>query len=229
MASPFPGMDPYLENPAHWSDFHVRFINYWCEALMAALPAHYTARIGERVYLVEGPPPSQRRISPDVALERQPGRRHPFRLPVRLPPPCASLLPCRTLHWTSCARPTSRSCTDRIVRCDGDRIALSREQGGTRTNQYLRAALLVQNVHVVELDLLLGGHAADASASAEGGLSRLRDPDGAPDRTATFIRGCCPRRYRRCPFRSASPIPTSCSSWVRSLRPCISAAATNGK
>jgi hypothetical protein len=28
MASPFPGMDPYLEDRAHWPDFHATFINY---------------------------------------------------------------------------------------------------------------------------------------------------------------------------------------------------------
>ncbi|MBW3540169.1 MAG: DUF4058 family protein [Planctomycetes bacterium] len=28
MSSPFPGMDPYLEDPAFWPDFHSTFINY---------------------------------------------------------------------------------------------------------------------------------------------------------------------------------------------------------
>ena len=71
-------MDPYLESPAHWPDFHFTFVNYLREALLAALPAHYTARIGERVYLVEGPPWARRQASPDVALERQPGPAAPF-------------------------------------------------------------------------------------------------------------------------------------------------------
>src|SRR4051812_46869817 len=73
MKSPFPGMDPYLEFSGSWPDFHATFINYWREALQASLPKHYTARIGERVYLVEGPPPAKKLILPDVALERQPG------------------------------------------------------------------------------------------------------------------------------------------------------------
>ena len=77
MQSPFPGMDPYLEHPAHWTDFHARFINYWSEALTAALPPHYRARIGERVYLVEGPPVSRKLVYPDVALEREPGAASP--------------------------------------------------------------------------------------------------------------------------------------------------------
>ena len=26
MPSPFPGMDPYLEHPRHWQDFHTEFL-----------------------------------------------------------------------------------------------------------------------------------------------------------------------------------------------------------
>ena len=38
MPSPFPGMDPYLEDPAFWRDFHATFIFCWREAVAAALP-----------------------------------------------------------------------------------------------------------------------------------------------------------------------------------------------
>ena len=41
MKSPFPGMDPYLENPAIWSDFHPTFINYWREQIADVLPDNY--------------------------------------------------------------------------------------------------------------------------------------------------------------------------------------------
>jgi hypothetical protein len=44
MASPFPGMGPYLEDPAHGPDFHATFINYCRETLTGLLPARYTAR-----------------------------------------------------------------------------------------------------------------------------------------------------------------------------------------
>lgn len=33
MASPFPGIDPYLESQGYWPDFHHTFINYLREAL----------------------------------------------------------------------------------------------------------------------------------------------------------------------------------------------------
>ena len=38
MKSPFPGMDPYLEAPGFWGDFHHTFISSWREAIADALP-----------------------------------------------------------------------------------------------------------------------------------------------------------------------------------------------
>jgi hypothetical protein len=52
MPSPFPGMDPYLEDPSVWMDFHERFITYCSDALNDRLPDAYETRIEERVNLV---------------------------------------------------------------------------------------------------------------------------------------------------------------------------------
>lgn len=51
MPSPFPGMDPYLENPKSWPDLHQRLISYSAEWLQPQLRPKYIARIGERVEL----------------------------------------------------------------------------------------------------------------------------------------------------------------------------------
>ena len=71
MKSPFPGMNPYLEDPAHWPDFHPRFINYWCESIADVLPNDYEARIGERVYVAELQPGSKKQFGPDAFHSRQ--------------------------------------------------------------------------------------------------------------------------------------------------------------
>lgn len=49
MRSPFPGMDPYLEQ--HWGDVHSRFITYPCEQIQGHLPGDLRARMGERVFV----------------------------------------------------------------------------------------------------------------------------------------------------------------------------------
>ena len=70
MASPFPGMDPYLEGPAFWADFHSTFLNCWREAVADLLPDNYDARMDETVNLVHVPDEEIQRIYPDIAVTR---------------------------------------------------------------------------------------------------------------------------------------------------------------
>jgi hypothetical protein len=78
MPSPFPGMDPYLEDPSVWMDFHERFITYCSDALNDRLPDAYETRIEERVNLVALEDERMRSFRADVAIsdiaEGQPGR-----------------------------------------------------------------------------------------------------------------------------------------------------------
>ncbi len=53
MPSPFPGMDPYLEEPTLWPDVHSSLITYIREVLQPRLRPNYVARIGERVTLTD--------------------------------------------------------------------------------------------------------------------------------------------------------------------------------
>jgi hypothetical protein len=64
-ATPFPGMDPYLEHPVLWESFHARMIVAMANQLQPRLDPRYIASVEERVF-VEGP---QRRI-PDVWIQR---------------------------------------------------------------------------------------------------------------------------------------------------------------
>ena len=65
MKSPFPGMDPYLEQ--HWLDIHSRLVVYASDQLQESLPTDLVARVEERVYLErEGEP--DRSIFPDVRV-----------------------------------------------------------------------------------------------------------------------------------------------------------------
>lgn len=68
MPSPFPGMDPYIEAPERWPDFHGRFIAALVGALQPLLRPKYVATGEERVYVAE----TERLIRPDVAVVRAP-------------------------------------------------------------------------------------------------------------------------------------------------------------
>jgi hypothetical protein len=68
MPSPFPGMDPYLEEPRRWPDVHQSLITYIRDALQPAVRPRYFARMGERVYIMNPP----RAIAPDIFLIARP-------------------------------------------------------------------------------------------------------------------------------------------------------------
>ncbi|PAX52909.1 hypothetical protein CK510_16740 [Brunnivagina elsteri CCALA 953] len=53
MPSPFPGMNPYLENPEFWSEFHSRMIVAIADALDECLSRDYRVAVEKRVYLTE--------------------------------------------------------------------------------------------------------------------------------------------------------------------------------
>ena len=56
MASPFPGMDPFIEACNLWEDFHYNLISEINVSLASQLPDRYVVRMGERAYIVMSPP-----------------------------------------------------------------------------------------------------------------------------------------------------------------------------
>lgn len=159
MPSPFPGMDPYLESPAFWPDFHSTFINYWREALAEALPSHYAARIGERGYLVEQPPVQKKLISTDVAVIAPPSLT-----------PTSSAKPAgvATLEPVTIPLPVIEEGRETYIeilhRPDRTLVAVlellspaNKEEPGRGDYLAKRSGLLRQHVHLIELDLLLKG------------------------------------------------------------------------
>jgi len=62
MPSPFPGMDPFLEHPDVFPDFHDGFIAYLRESIQRHLPPPYVAGLGRRAWIEV----SERFIGPDV-------------------------------------------------------------------------------------------------------------------------------------------------------------------
>src|SRR5437870_4293644 len=55
MPSPFPGMDPYLEDQALWPAFHHQLVTSLYQVLLPGLVDRYRARIAQRHYATEQP------------------------------------------------------------------------------------------------------------------------------------------------------------------------------
>lgn len=53
MASPFPGMDPYLEDDKRWPAFQPLLVHSLYQMLLPGLMDRYRARVGERLYASE--------------------------------------------------------------------------------------------------------------------------------------------------------------------------------
>src|SRR5215212_8051127 len=51
MPSPFPGMDPYLEERQLWPDVHLSLITATRDALSPQVAPHYYVRIEQRTYI----------------------------------------------------------------------------------------------------------------------------------------------------------------------------------
>jgi hypothetical protein len=158
MANPFPGVDPFLESQGYWPDFHVRFVNYWCEAIAERLPGNYEACMDERINLVELPAQTIKRIEPDVAVER----RGPSAPTPPAPAGVALLEPVTIPHLIE---EEQRETYIEIVRRPSRTLVAvlellspaKKEEPGRSIFLAKRDALLRQKVHLVELDLLLSG------------------------------------------------------------------------
>lgn len=73
MDSPFPGMDPFLEEPSGWTGVHHWLISVLGEMLIAQVAPHYSVKIEERVYIADDDDPDTRQqVAPDIFLVQRP-------------------------------------------------------------------------------------------------------------------------------------------------------------
>ena len=163
MPSPFPGVDPYIEAQGRWEGFHPRFMAYGADALNEILPEHYVADLGEHVHLVDLAVEEPKMVIPDVLVARK-NRRSvagPRRTrtaggtallePVKIPLPRVKM-EVRDV-WIEIRRLPKRTPVTVIE------VLSPTNKTGEGFAEYLkkRRATIRQKVHLVELDLLLGG------------------------------------------------------------------------
>ena len=167
MPSPFPGMDPYLENPAYWRGFHARFIVALADGLLDRLPPDYDADVDERVRLAEVDPSeleaeAGRDVIPDVSITHRGTRRSP---PTNGGTGTAIAELVEPVVIPVIAEREERNRWVRIVhRRDNSLVTVVEVLSPTNENRdgydayrVKRDAVLQQHVNLVEIDLLLGG------------------------------------------------------------------------
>lgn len=154
MPSPFPGMDPFLEDPEIFPDFHFSFIVHLSETIQKLLPEAYYAVIGRREW-VEA-------CVPNLQFARTAGAFAETAVAVAAPPRSEPLV----IHVTHDERREpfieiymGRGSERRLV-TSIELLSLSNKTPGERGRDlYIRKQqeILYGKVHLVEIDLLRGG------------------------------------------------------------------------
>ena len=159
MPSPFPGMNPYLEQEDVWHDFHERFMPAAAEMLLPQLRPKYIVRLDEHAYIHELPAEQRRLIGrPDAAiaaLQHMPGTAIATRKVEA--PVYGSVLRAVDVERQSVIEIRDRA--SRQIVTVIELLSPSNKRPGADREQYLakRYEFLNGPANFVEMDLLRGG------------------------------------------------------------------------
>jgi uncharacterized protein DUF4058 len=158
MPSPFPGMNPYLEQEGVWQDFHVKFLTAINERLVPQVRPRYIVKLEEHIYVHELPPVPRRLkgraemslASPEPAPERLVGAGV-------LEAPAHVELTVQDVERVPFLEVRDRHGKELITVLE--LLGPANKRYGADRNQYLakREQLLAGGTHLVEVDLLRGG------------------------------------------------------------------------
>ena len=209
MPSPFPGMDPYLENRLIFPDFHDGFIAYLREAIQPGLPTPYYAALGRRAWVEV----SERFVGPDLNVikprtERSPSNETFLTLhtaTMEITRPVVVTVPHDEQSETTIEIYIGRGSDRRLVTAIEVLSPVNKHSGEKGRDLYLRkqAELLDSQCHLVEIDLLRGGK--HTTAVPEDWLRR---------KVPSFTYHVCSHRFDRFedfsiyPIQLTDPLPT---------------------
>lgn len=144
MPSPFPGMDPYLENPEIWPEVHSRLIMAIADSLAPSLHPKYYAAIETRTYL-DTPEDSILADTP-VAIARPASEATAEVVTLALPQEVTER------YLEICDTQTSAVITAIEI------LSPKNKRAGEGSTAYLRQRhqVLTTQTHLVEIDLLRG-------------------------------------------------------------------------
>jgi hypothetical protein len=153
MSMIFPGMDPYLEDPALWSGVHTALIVYIRNHLQPRLLPRYVAAIEERVYL-ETP---DRAIGPDVRVQRSRPEAPPTVAVAECDAPVRVRVPIEDIHEAYLTI-LDRRAEQRVVTVIEVLSPTNKYTGPGRTSYLTKQREVLQSsAHLVEIDLLCAG------------------------------------------------------------------------
>jgi hypothetical protein len=159
MPSPFPGMNPYLEQDDAWHDFHEKVLPAIAERLVAQVRPNYIVKIDEHVYVHELPSESRRLLGrADLSVGRPTTAGDARGADVGLlEAPIQVQLPAQDIERLAFLEIRDRRSRELITVVE--LLSPANKRPGPDREQYLakRQGLLSSRAHLVEIDLLRGG------------------------------------------------------------------------
>lgn len=157
MASPFPGMDPYLEAPEIWRGFHHSLADEIKAQLNAVLSPRYYADVEVRTVLEEVGIAATKTVYPDAAVLEA-----TFSVPAG---PTAVAIPAAPIQRLAMLPEQHRmrtvqvreTATDSLVTAIEILSPANKRGDGLPMYRAKRKSLLQADVHLIELDFLRGG------------------------------------------------------------------------
>lgn len=194
--SPFPGMDPYLEEPGGWPGVHHRLISMFSDMLVDLVAPHFSVSIEERVYITDDYDPEHRRVMvPDLyVVERSLPVSGGSSSPLATPPTLIERLPTLELRdrfLTIYDRRNRELVTTLEVLSPHNKATGSR---GRREFIAKREAIFSTQTHWIEVDLLRAGE-------------RPEEVAGQSDYYALLRRGQTPHRLEVWYIDVRDPLP----------------------
>ena len=192
MPSPFPGIDPFLEKPSDWHDFHQDFLIRIRSLLVPQIRPGYIAKTDDHVFLHELS--AEERIEArrvlggvgDVVVKRNPaGSGSRTGAAVAAPPTASRRLPECGVEEVRVPFLTVQDRDTRAVVTVIELLSPANKRPGGDRDAYLgkRARLLEGGVNLVEIDLLRGGPPTPLEAPPPGDFRVVvsRRADVPPD------------------------------------------------
>lgn len=218
-------MDPYLEDPALWPDFHDRFAEQVSAMLNGGLPPDYYAQLGVREEVGIHGGGIVRRIIPDVAVTHtaETGSTGGSTA-VLVAEPRVELDPVVALETP--ADPDQVSFIEIIDSRTGHEVVTiieilspSNKQNGVDRIRYVRKRdeILASQTSLIEIDLLLGGDRSIFDASVEAAFAEI---EPAPQYLAVIDRA-----WQRRPQKRLHIAP----AWLDRLLPVIAVPLREGE
>jgi len=164
MGSPFPGMDPYLEHPATWSNLHSRLIVGLANRLGPQVRPKYRVVVEEAVYKRDDPDQTLLIGVPDVSVRQSRGSAtEPEQtggagnVAIAEPAPVAVTLPMPTTVRHRYLEIRSLQTSD-VITVIEILSPVNKRGAGRQKYENKRLEILESDSHLVEIDLLHGGN-----------------------------------------------------------------------